>query len=418
MVKEDSFVSSSYWDVRLSWASAAFFIGSVSNASLKTILPIPDAFWGIVSGAVGLGIILLYAFSFKEMYSRASVFFRRSVSIFVILYLLSGGLIFLRDEPLGQMITGTAFLTFVWWIPSGLFACSVYDKSILYKTWVKASYIISAFSIAMFFFHTSSDDGQGTEYNMFFGFNIILPLLIQINEFLRKKRMWLLLLVVFEVFTVIVYASRGILLSLVFFGVYKFAFESDSRLRKILSTIFLVVMGLAMFASIETIASFLLDLIEAFGVQSRSIEMLASGTISDTSGRDEIWEICFEMVKQRPLLGWGLGGEYYEIASKFAGVSGSDVSASSFSPHNGVIQNFVNFGMIGGIISTLVILIPLFYLDYVNDRNVKILIVIFGASRVIPNLISGDGFFIDPKVAVYLFLFYAEMSQYSIFNSK
>lgn len=395
------------WDRRLSWASAFFLIGSVANASLKTVIPIPDALWGLISVLVGVGILSFYFANSKEMLNRSSHIFWRSVGIFVILYLISAIMITWREEPMIGMLSGSAMLNFCWWIPSGVFACSVYNKETLYEVWVNASYIISFFCVIIFFFHIPTKEYESlAEYNMAYGFYVILPLIIQINEYKRKKRIWLLLLVLFETFTVLVYANRGVLLSLVFFLIYKFAFESNSRARKIFSILFLLFFGIIMLSSIQSIASAAVSILDVFGFESRTISMLAEGVVSDTTGRDNIWKVCFKMIEERPILGWGLGGEFYHIASVLSGTTTSAAVLVGSSPHNGVVQNFVNFGVFGGAVSTYIILLPFLRLNSVKDEFAKILIVIFGASRVIPDLVSGDGFFTEPKVAIYLYLFY------------
>lgn len=395
---------SAYWDTKLSWASTAFFIGSCANASLKSVLPIPESLWGVMSLLVGVGILGCYCAYSKEMMRRSSSIFLRTIFIFLFLYLLSAILMSSREEKLNSMISGNAFLTFAWWIPSGVYACSVYNKEILYRVWVKASYIITFFSIIIFFFHIPDKQYEEVaEYNMSYGFYIILPLLFQINEYQQKHQKWLLLLMLFEIFTILIYANRGILLSLVFFLVYKFAFESNSRARKIFSVMFLILFGLVMLSSIKTLATVAVTILDTFGFESRTITMLADGAIGETTGRDEIWKICFKMIAERPILGWGLGGEYTYLTQAFTGGTEADALCS---PHNGIIQNFVNFGVLGGLVSNAIVLIPLLYFNKVKDPYAKILIVIFCASRVIPNLVSGDGFFTEPKCAIYLYLFY------------
>ena len=401
-----SIQSITFWDVRLSWASTFFFIGSLANASLKTVLPISESLWGIISLLFGVGILGGYSLYFKELLRRSSEILWRSVALFLILYIVSAAFISYRGESLTAMLTGNVFLTFAWWIPSGVFACSVSDKKILYDVWVKASYVLSFLSIIVFFFHIPDKQYEEVaEYNMAFGFYIILPLLIQINEFQRERKKLLLLLILFEVFTVLVYANRGILLSLVFFIIYKFSFEVGGRFRKILSVSFLLLFSIIMMSSIQSIAVAAVNVLDLFGLESRTLGMLASGVIDETTGRDTIWQHCFNMIKERPILGWGLGGEYHQLTVLITG-SNTIADDPSYSPHNGIIQNFVNFGIFGGFIASMIIIIPLLYLKKVSDDYCRALILVFCASRVIPNLVSGDGFFIEPKVAIYLYLFY------------
>lgn len=405
-----SIQNTAYWDTRLSWASTAFFIGSCANASLKTILPIPDSLWGVLSALVGIGIISVYIMCFKEMYRRSSKCLRMTILLFLTIYIYSSLLCFFRGEPIDQLVMGNAFLTFVWWIPVGIYACSVFDKGILYSIWVKASYIISLFTILMFFFHIPEENSSGaTEYNMSFGFYIILPLLIQTTEYINKKNIWLLLLIFIETMMVLIYANRGVLLSLIFFAVYKFALESDSRIKKILACLFLVICVVALLSSIQSVAEAAIGILDVFGFQSRTLEMLAGGVIDDTSGRDELWAICFKMIEMHPLTGWGLGGEHYFLGHQYTGSTSEEIIASSYNPHNGIIQNFVCFGIIGGLVANCIVLYPLLHLKQPKDRYTHDLSLIFASASVIPICISSAGFFITPAVAIYLYLFYRRM---------
>ena len=165
-------------------------------------------------------------------------------------------------------------------------------------------------------------------------------------------------------------------------------------------------MTFIMLSSIQTIASSLISILDMFGVQSRSIMMLAEGTISDTSGRDDIWAICFNMIEQHPILGWGLGGEYVNLAKVFGGVSASEASATAFNPHNGLIQNFVCFGVFFGLIVNIIILIPLLNLNRYKDKCLHDMILVFTSAALVPMCISASGFFIRPEMALCLYLYY------------
>ena len=63
-----------------------------------------------------------------------------------------------------------------------------------------------------------------------------------------------------------------------------------------------------MLSSIQTIALFAIDILDTFGLESRTLIMLASGMANDTTGREDIWAMCFNMIEEKPILGWGLGG--------------------------------------------------------------------------------------------------------------
>ena len=396
---------SRYWDYRLAWASVIYFILDAANAGVKTVLPIPESMWGLVSLAVGVTIIGCYAANFKEMFRRSSRIFMKSVMLFAFIYIVSGLILTVGGYPLKLMLTGTALLTFAWWIPCGVYAISVRDKEVLYEVWVKASYIISLCCIPMFFFHAPSETSS-VDYNMTFGYKIIIPMLIQMNDNLRKKRVWLLAFILFELLMMLIYSNRGPLLAVMFFVVYKFAFESNSVVRKVVSVVVLGGVAILMSMNSQTMAQLAVDTLGQFGYESRTLMLMASGMIEQTSGRDEIWRICGQMILEKPIFGWGLGGEYYKIGAELSNVPVDAVTAIAYNPHNGLVQNFVCFGIIGGLVANLIILLPLLNLKRYKDQNLHDLLLIFSASSVIPLCISASGFFIKPGVSVFLFLYY------------
>lgn len=395
-----------YWDNKLSWSTAFYFICDAANTTIKSIFPIPESLWGAISAFFGIAIILGFANCFKEMLRRSGIYFWRVVYIFLIVYGFSALQYVFNGYPLGVLIKGNIILTFAWWIPVGIYMASVKNKDCLYDVWVKASYIISVLCILIFFFHQPNEDQNSTEYNMSFGFKIVLPLLFQMNEFLKKKKVLLLLFILFQIVLILLYSNRGPLLAIIFFSIYKYAFESGNKFRKIISIIFLVTVAFIMMASIQTLAENAIAILDMFGFESRTLSLLAEGLADKTSGRDEIWGLCFKMIEERPFGGWGLGGEYFRIGSDLFSVPVESVTPEAYNPHNGIIQNFVCFGIIGGLFVNSMIVIPFFHL---NSRNKSLhnLLLIFASACVIPIFVSASGFFIKPGVSAFLFLFYS-----------
>lgn len=381
--------------------------------TLKSIFPAAEAMGGVLSAFFGIVIITGFLQCLNEVLRRNNDLFIRSFLLFLVIYTVSGILIISRGEPVDVMLRHRALLTFAWWIPCGIYAVSVHNKEILYEVWVKASYLISICCILIYYFHVPNNDIGANEYNMAFGFQLILPLLFQINELYRKSRWWLWLLVLYEIFLLIVYGNRGVLLSLIFYVVYKFAFESNSRIRKIISLFILGIASFLLLANIETIAVTAVNVLDMFNFESRTLDLLATGAIDDTSGRDELWIISYEMIEKHPLTGWGLGGESYYLAQRWMGTTKLD-DIFSYTPHNGIVQNFVNFGILGGIVASWIVIYPLFHLKKHKDVSTHNLILIFLSAYVIPAYVSASGFFITPAVAICLYLFYCSNKE----NSK
>ena len=107
------------------------------------------------------------------------------------------------------------------------------------------------------------------------------------------------------------------------------------------------------------------------------------------------------MIFERPVLGWGLGGEFYRLAD----YEGAIKVDNSFTPHNGVLQNMVNFGVFIGTIVSLLIIIPYFKIKRIKNIYYHDLVLIFG-SAIVAIFYSASGFFTNPMVAIFLYLSY------------
>lgn len=394
-----------YWDYHISFAVVFYFIASCANATIKTILNIPESLWGLLSILWGVFIIANFSYCFKEVSRRINKILVSSFVIFILIYSFSALLCSIRGEGLHLMLRESAFLTFVWWIPVGVYACSIVDKDVLYKMFVKASYLISILALLMFFMRPIEINNGAAEYNMTFGNYIMLPILFHINEWLRKKKIWLLVFLLFEIVIVIIYGNRGVLLSLFVFVIYKFAWDNDSRTKKAIAIVILILIVYVLFINSQIIVSAMLSILDTLGLRSRTLEMIIAGSIEDSSGRDDVWRASFKMIEERPLFGWGLGGEYYELYNAEQDIKG-DAPNGSYTPHNGLIQNFVNFGLLGGLIANIIVSLPLFNLRKYKSVSTNNLIQIFFCAVAIPAFISASGFFIKPEVAIYLYLFY------------
>jgi O-antigen ligase len=390
------------WDRKISFYVIFYFIASSCNMAIKNILPIPESLWGILSMLWGLGILFFMFKSLKEVLRRNAQLFFNSYLIFGAIYIVSIVLTTVRGEPLQTLLRDSLFLNFAWWIPVGVFSCSVKDKSILKETMFRGSFIISAVLLVYFYLGrvtVSLEDAN--MYSMTFGFAFILPIILHVSRLFERFNIWLLFFVFIEVLTLLIFANRGVVLSLAFYTICKIVSFSKKGVASFFLVLLLAVGGVII-ASGNFLSS-LNNLLDANDMQSRTLSMLADDNLADDSGRSEIWAICFDMIMDKPILGWGLGGEYHHIA-RAMGAPGAN--ASAFTPHNGIIQAFVNFGVIGGFIVLILFLRPLFGLKRIKDPYTKELILITGSAALIPCLISSDGLFYKPELAIYLYLFY------------
>lgn len=385
-------------DIILAEGCVLYYLMSVLNATIKTVLP-EFGVVSVLSLLAGSVILLGFLRCLPTVFTRNRRKLLLSYAFFISIYSISFLLITIRGESSDVMIRGSAFLTLAWWIPLGVFASSVYDKSILYEVFLKASYFILGLLAVMFIYHPISEDGVA-DYNMFFGFNMLLPTLFHINELFKRKKFYFFLLVFIEFMMILIYANRGCLLPIAFIVVYKLIFENSKKTTILLPII--IVMAGVIGLMWEQIIGGLASLLEGFGFSSRTLWYITFGELTDSSGRDDIWKHSIEMIKEHPILGWGLGGEFYHLAA----LDGTTIVDNSATPHNGVLQNLVNFGVFFGTIATIFIIRPYFKLRCIKDNYYHDLVLIFG-SAIIAIFYSASGFFTNPMVALFLYLAYS-----------
>lgn len=392
-----------YWDKRISFYVIYYFIASALNATIKHAFVIQDSLYNTISLLVGFSMVFFMLVPFGEVWRRSARLLIRIVVLFVVVYLVSICLVLARGETLRFLLRNTAFLTFAWWIPAGVYAYSVKNKEILYKTCLKGSLAISILMLVLWFSSYNVENAE--EYSMFLGFALIIPLLFHINECFRSRRIVFFLLALLEFFMIIAFANRGVILSIVAFLLFKIVIETKSFVRKIIGIILVLLVGIVWMIDYEQIVLYFSEQLGSLGLMSRTLNMVLSGTITDSSGREEIWQICSKMIIEKPIFGWGLGGEYLEIAHRM-GAAPEEIGPA-FSPHNGIIQNFVCFGLIGGMLASLVVIAPFFSIHRIKNSYVRYLVAIFTCTSIIPCLVSADGLFTKPAVAIALFLFYS-----------
>lgn len=387
-------------DFLLSRLASLYFIVMVANYSLKTYFKqMPNIVSMINTVMMGILVVTMFS-SLIKVYKGNKGIILNSYFLFGLLLLVGCLLNANNGYSNDVIIRENAVWNLALWIPLGCIVCAIQDKTILYKHVFYASFIIDLFLAFSFFTREVYTEYGLVSYNMSFGTYSLLPILLHINEFLKTKNKILLILLLLELYAVLVYGNRGIFLSIAFFFFAYYVIANRNN-RK---SVFFVVTITLLFIILVFLGDYLLDLIASANIESRTIQMLLSGNLAESTERDELRKITMDMIKESPIIGWGFGGEYYEIAKRYGGaITGVN---SYFNPHNGILQNLVEFGIFLGMFATILLVVPLFKIRRIKEGALKDLLVIFGASAIIPKLISAAGFFTHPEVAVFVYLYY------------
>lgn len=391
-------------DKRLSFFVIFFFVIQGLNGTVKTLLPfLPDEIKARLSILSGIILLFVMISSFGSVVKRSRSVVVISYILFGILYILGILQSLMRGDPINLLLGSSAFWTFVWWLPIGLFAYSIKDKSILYDYLLKGSYVLSIIlmtSLLPVILKLNIFDDQ-KEYNMFFSYMLIFPLLLHINEYLRNKKSIILLLFLAELCAILLYGSRGALLCLMSFAMLKIFYGQISYAKKVVVPVILFLGILVFSISAKYIVEFLAD----YNLSSRTLDKIVAHDMQ--KGRDYIWKAGVDLILEKPLFGYGLGGEFYQMSYKASEILGRGRIVSEvqdLTPHNGFLQLMLNFGVLIGIIIGLYILFSILKLQTSDHSHLKDMLIILFSVFIIPAMTVSDGIFVKPGIALYLFL--------------
>lgn len=266
---------------------------------------------------------------------------------------------------MGNLGTETGFkymiYTCVSVIPFSIMAYCIKDVKILYQVMKKSSYWQIALLSLMWFVHNEG-------YVMSYSYWLLWVSLIHINEFFKRKNIGNLILVIYELFTILVIGSRGPVLCI---GVYIILrIFTEKKYRKV--QVALLAVGGMFIVYYNQIGQVLLKLFNDLGIQSRSLTLLLTN-IKYLSGREWWYETTIQYIKMHPHMGNGIAG-YTKIFEDY--------------PHNLILEIYFSFGIwIGtGLILGLTYLIYKSMKIHGNEKEILLILLAYGGVQL---LISG-----------------------------
>lgn len=373
-------------DKKLSLFICTYVLASSFNIAIKTIFNIPQSAWSSVS-LIFEGIIVLSLIG-----ALPTLLFRKgkqliiAEGIFVLLYAFS----ILLGEADANLLKNTAFWTLAVCIPIGVAGIAVNEKQYLFQYLKVASYIeYPVLCLALF-----SMKSAGT-YNMSVSYVMILPVLFLFYDYFENRRLFTLLLAIFGSFLIIIYGARGPAVCVAFYVFIKLFFSKNKSTNlRILILRFVVIAFIVMaLVNWDSILRFVEQYLNANGINSYSLKRLINGQIMETAGRNQLWDYYFNLLNQKPLLGYGLLGGWI---------------GSGEGPHNMLLEFLLAFGYIlGGIIviGSIILLIKA-----IRQRDLYFAegLLILCAYNFTMYLVSGDWL---EKPLFFLFAFMTIFSQ-------
>ncbi len=389
-------------DRKLSFYVISFFIIQALNATTKSLFSFGDSV--NLSLVFGVVLLLLLARNLRYVAARSFSILVISYVVFIMLYGISVLQSMLRGDPLDILIGNSALWTFVFWIPMGLTVYSIRNMSILYEYLLKGSHIllpILLLNLLPIIYFEGKSFSDGKEYNMFLSYALVLPALVHLNEYFRKKNFFILLASSIAILVIFLYGSRGALLCVISFIGLKVFLNKEHLTKKILLLIFISLTGVV----IILYSSYLVQILVEQGMYFRTLDKIASGDL--LGGRGYIWEAGVNLIVERPFFGYGLGGEFYRMtyeAHEILGTPLPDSGVEDLSPHQGFLQLALNFGVIFGTIAGLYIVLSIFKFRTTDNSKLNDLIIISYSVFVVPAMTVSDGIFTKPGIAIYIYL--------------
>lgn len=324
--------------------------------------------------AVSAIVMLVSAFIWIKTYRSLSI----SVALYAFVFLVFAIQYFLYPENRDYLL-GYVFKVFLWEIPTFINSILVKDEISEVEVMKKASLIIVAFGLFHAFFDIFGGFYKG--YSMSFGYEMLLPACFFTYYYFEFKSRACLILTIVIASTILVLGSRGSLITFCFYFVSMLVVSNKSRSWKIW-VVFLMILAVVFSNQILGYVNSLLNLV---GIESRTLGMLASGTvISNDSGRGDIQKITLDLIRRNWFFGAGMG---------------SDMKAIGAYPHNLVLEVVLHFGIpIGGLL--LIGLAAISVVGYVKAKNKKLYLLYFTIA-IIPLVVSGT-YLASPELSLFL----------------
>ena len=173
-------------------------------------------------------------------------------------------------------------------------------------------------------------------YSVSFGYNVLIFVLVFLHEAIKNKKASDIAGSVIGLYMIFAYGSRGPVLCIaIFLLLISYTHFQKSKNRWIL--ILLIPLMLIVFLFYEYILIGLLSILSSLNINSRTIQKLLAGTITDDSNRSVIWNAAVQMIKDNPL-GYGpLGSQPVISRYVYAGY-----------PHSIFLEIWIDFGIIFG----------------------------------------------------------------------
>ena len=206
-------------------------------------------------------------------------------------------------------------------------------------------------------------------YSVAFGYQVLPFALIFLICALKDHHAFDIIASVISIAMILSAGSRGpVLFVMELFVIYVIWQFGVSKKKAVLAFLIISAAVILLFFHKEILTGISM-ILNSFGMSSRFVDKMLSGTISSDSGRMEIWNAAIEMIRKNPL-GYGAMGSRHIITSYiFAGY-----------PHSIVLEMLIDYGVIFGSIILVLLFAFSFYIIVRGSTEWKMIFIPFFCS--------------------------------------
>lgn len=366
-------------DSRLCFFVVSFFLIDVINLAVKQIFPIQGHLWQLISISFMLLLFIILLFSLRTMLYRCGVGFFCTELVFLSLYIIS---YLMGDVGLAHLIK-SAFWTLGACVPLGWYVYAIQDKQILLNFLRKVGYLQSIIIWCTLYYMNITSN-----YSMPSSYALLLPLFVILDNFFSTHRIVDLFFSIISILMILLFGARGPLLCIAFYLFLQIFFLN----KKGIFTFIIISTGTLSISILLCARQFVINIISKlmlyFGIYSRTLIILLNGELTNNSGRDYLFSYYWDLIIQKPLLGWGILGGWLE---------------PGLGPHNMLIEILLAFGIIIGGVICIIVISLMFRIFFVESKTLQKLISIFAAININQFFVSGD-WLIKPTFFIFAIL--------------
>ncbi len=264
-----------------------------------------------------------------------------------------------------------------------LLSAHIRDIEVLAKVMERFSYVTILLALLQYFVALNRDTQP--EY-MTFSYNIVFAtaylLVLYINQAGWKR----LLIGLIGSMLIFIAGCRGALVSLIISVVISLLFVSKRMsAQRVVFIAALMIMCMVIWLFGQDIIDGLVKLVNTLGIESRTIEKIASASFLEDSGRSELITECLNNLE---IFGLGLYGDRVLLSGRY--------------PHNIAVEVLVDYGIIIGTIILLILILVIVKGFRGAQGYSKMMICALIASGVIKLCFSGS--FLNQEASFYLLL--------------